>query len=56
MSAVNVAPRSRSERGRTAEVTPLSTPIVTQMVAAPTVSESVTGNAWAMIEFTDSPW
>ena len=30
--------------------------MVNQITAAPMTSDNVIGKAWAMIEFTDSPW
>jgi hypothetical protein len=48
--------RSSTERARTADSTPLSTPITIHRIAAPMTSDSVIGSADAMIEFTDWLW
>ena len=48
--------RSITDRARTADSTPLSTPMTIHRMAAPITSDSVMGNAAAMIEFTDWLW
>ena len=48
--------RSISDRARTADSTPLSTPMMIHKMAAPITSDSVMGNAATMIELTDSLW
>ena len=47
-----MSPRSRNERGRTAESTPLVTPSSIQITAAPNAIDAVLGNASAMIDVT----
>ena len=48
--------RSISDRARTADSTPVSTPMMIHRMDAPITSDSVMGNAALMIEFTDSLW
>ena len=48
--------RSSSDRDRTADSTPLSTPSTIHKMAAPMTSDSVIGKAAAMIELTDCWW
>ena len=45
--------RSAKDRARTADSTPVSTPMMTHRMAAPRTSERVIGNAAARIELTD---
>jgi len=47
-SAMIIANRSKNVPGRSAESTPISTPVNTQMTAAPRASESVTGKREVM--------
>ena len=42
-SAKPIATRSTTVRRLTAEITPIATPTTSQMIAAPTISESVRG-------------
>ena len=48
--------RSITDRARTADSTPVSTPMMSHRMAAPITSDSVMGNAAVMIEFTDWLW
>ena len=47
-----IAPRSKSDRGRRAERTPIGTAISIQKIAPPITSDAVTGAASAMMWLT----
>ena len=48
--------RSSTDRARTADSTPVSTPMMIHRMDAPITSDSVMGNAALMIELTDWLW